>query len=157
MSVNRVSTLSPEGLQFIMRREGFRPDCYFDAGGHATIGYGHLIRPSEDFSTGVTTGQAQAVLMDDVKVAQSAIVQYVTAPLLQQQFDALVSIIYNIGAKHFAASILLHCVNEMHIQDAADAFMHWNKITIDGALQESVGLTQRRMQERELFLNGQYS
>jgi len=64
----------------------------------------------------------------------------------------MVSLCYNIGAGAFAGSTVLreHCAGAY--QAAADAFLMWNKATIDGVLKEVAGLTRRRQAERTLYL-----
>lgn len=69
-------------------------------------------------------------------------------PLSQNQFDALVSLVYNIGETAFSNSTLLKKLNAKDYQGAADQFPRWNK----GGGQVLKGLVRRRADERDLFL-----
>lgn len=66
----------------------------------------------------------------------------------QNQFDALVSLTYNIGEQAFKDSTLLAKLNKGDIKGAAEQFPRWNK----GGGQVLKGLVRRRADERELFL-----
>jgi GH24 family phage-related lysozyme (muramidase) len=95
--------LSAKGAAFIGAFEGFRAECYDDAAGNCTIGYGHLIH------TGPTTAadrakwgtisrtRAAQLLQADAAHAAAAVRDHVHVPLRQGQFDALVSLAYNCG------------------------------------------------------------
>ena len=102
--------LSRKGLAFLTRHEGLRLSRYKDAGGKWTIGYGHLINRGEDFYR-ITIAEAKELLALDVRVAEKAINQLVLVPLTQPQFDALVSLVYNIGQGAFMRSTLLSYIN----------------------------------------------
>lgn len=136
------------GLAFIRHFEGLRLQLYRDSAGKLTIGIGHLVRPGEDFQGGITVAQAYAMLRQDVQVAVRAVHRLVKVTLTQNQFDALVSFVYNLGAEEFAQSTLLRLLTEGKYQAAADQFPRW-----DHAAGKVVdGLLVRRRAERELFL-----
>lgn len=88
--------ISRNGLSLIKRWEGLRLNSYTDVAGVWTIGYGHTktARPNQT----ITETQAEALLLEDVAWAEEAINTYVTVPLTQNQFDALVSWVFNVGA-----------------------------------------------------------
>lgn len=120
----------------------------------ATIGYGHLIKSDEDFKHGITERQATEILRSDISTAERAIKDNITIPLSQNQYDALVSLAYNIGAKNFANSTVVKYVNDSNYYNAKyptleSAWMAWNK----SGGREMAGLTDRRQQEFNLFNN----
>ena len=117
-----------------------------------TIGYGHLIKPGEDFKNGITETQATDLLRADVRVAECAVQNNITAPLSQNQFDALVIFAYNIGAKNFAASTVVKYLNNPNFHSAVyptleSAWRAWNK----SGGREMSGLNNRRNTEWLLF------
>lgn len=120
----------------------------------ATIGYGHLIKSDEDFKHGITERQATEILSSDISTAERAIKDNITIPLSQNQYDALVSLAYNIGAKNFANSTVVKYVNDSNYHNTKyptleSAWMAWNK----SGGREMAGLTNRRQQEFNLFNN----
>lgn len=143
--------ISDNGLQLIAGFEGLRLNAYFDAVGVLTIGYGH----TQGVKRGDTITKKQALdfLRDDAQTAVNAVNQLVKVNLTQNQFDALVSLVFNIGAGNFKSSRLLKFVNVKQFKAAADAFKSWNKGRINGKLTVLKGLTIRRGRERELFLS----
>ena len=96
---------SRNGLELIKRHEGCRLTSYKCLAGIWTIGYGHTGRDVVPGMT-ITSLQAEELLMKDVRWAEDAINQE-NLPLNQNQFDALVSFVYNIGAVNFRSSTLL--------------------------------------------------
>ena len=120
----------------------------------ATIGYGHLIKSDEDFKHGITERQATEILRSDISTAERAIKDNITIPLSQNQYDALVSLAYNIGARNFANSTVVKYVNDSNYHNTKyptleSAWMAWNK----SGGREMAGLTNRRQQEFNLFNN----
>lgn len=142
-------------IHFIARLEKFRPSVYLDQAGKPTIGYGHLIQPGESFPNGITKEEAEQLLAKDVRTAEQAIRDKVTVPLTQNQFDALTSLVYNIGAGNFQNSTLLQLLNQGDYESAADQFLVWDKIRDQyGKLVVSEGLLNRRDDEYDIFLYG---
>lgn len=148
--------LSKQGLKFIKSFEAFRPTPYDDNGGEPggfmTIGYGHLIQKAESFPKPLTEQQAHNILCVDVMIAVRAVNQYVRKTLVQAQFDALVSLAYNIGSGNFAKSTLLKELNQGNFQRAGAEFLVWRK----SAGQIMAGLERRRTAEQKMFLSGTY-
>lgn len=70
---------------------------YRDFAGYRTVGCGHLIRPNEDFSAGLTEEQVTALLAADLAPVERAIEEHVVPALTQNQFDALASFGFNCG------------------------------------------------------------
>lgn len=126
--------------------EDFIAHPYLDAVKIWTIGWGHVILQNENFTT-ITKEQGQELLKRDVSFAEDCINEYVTAPLTQNQFDALVSFIFNIGCTAFKDSTLLKLLNDNDYDGASKQFLRWNKAR--GNI--ITGLTNRRKREMELF------
>lgn len=156
--------ISKEGLKHLVKLEGgAQLKMYNDAGktkGHCTIGVGHLIHkgicnrviPSEKpYLNGISLAEAEKLLKNDLKIAESAVNGSITAPLNQNQYDALVSFTFNVGAAAFKYSSLRKYVNSKQYQKASAEFLKWDKMTIKGAKQSVQGLKNRRIAEKALF------
>lgn len=118
--------LSDAGLQAIATREGFSANRYRDADGYS-IGYGHFIQFGESFSEPISQGEAYQLLLSDTGIAQSTVRAYVKVNLTQPQFDALVSLVYNVGAGSFKKSRLLTKLNAGdYTGAAAEMKQGWN-------------------------------
>jgi lysozyme len=97
----------------------------------------------------ITAGQAESLLRKDITWVEKAVNKLVVVPLTQNQFDALSSLVFNIGEGGFANSTLLRLLNAGDYEGAANQFLRWNKqkgVTLKG-------LTKRREEERKLFLS----
>jgi lysozyme len=146
------TALSSAGLSAIAAHEQLRLTPYKDQAGLWTIGYGHKLRPGEWYDA-IDEAKADALMADDTAEAQAAVRRYVTRPLTQAQFDALVSLVFNIGAGAFAGSTLLVKLNAGDDAGAAAEFPKWKYVTINGRKQPSDGLLARRESEAQLFLS----
>lgn len=149
--------VSHAGLQFIKAWEGFEAEAYRDVAGVWTIGYGH----TEGFRDGrfaegaaVSEDEAMALLREDLGRREKAVREAVRVRLRQHEFDALASLVYNIGAGGFWRSTVLRRLNAGDRTGAGDAFLMWNKARVGGVLRAVRGLTRRRRAERALFLGG---
>ena len=140
--------ISNAGLKLIKQYEGFCPTPYFCPAGKLTIGYGHVILSGENFPDEITEENAQILLKQDVSTTEYAINSLVIIVLSQNQFDALVSFVYNVGSKAFEKSTLLRFLNENKLELAAKQFSRW--IFANGMVQK--GLINRRMAEKLMFL-----
>ena len=143
---------SENGIKFIASWETFQPVPYDDGYGYMTAGFGHKILAGENFSGGVTEEQGYEILSKDLAIAENEVNRRVTVALYQNEFDALVSLVFNIGTGNFRSSTLLKMLNQDHKSLAADQFLLWKK----SAGKESKGLLKRRVAERDIFLNGHY-
>ena len=144
---------SERGLEFIAKHEGLELHAYPDPGSGAdpyTIGYGHTrgVKPGDT----CTPEQAMEWLREDVAEAERAIERLVTVDLNQDQFDALVSFVFNLGAGNFGSSTLLKRINMGDFAGAAAEFPRWNR----AAGRVMAGLTKRRHAEAALFA-GEYA
>ena len=139
-------THSQACTDFVAAHEGLRLDAYLDSVGILTIGYGHTynVGPGDT----CTAEQAKKWLNTDLMVADHGVNQAVKVPLTQCQFDACVSLAYNIGSHAFGASTLAQKLNRGDIAGAAEQFLVWNKA--GGKI--NLGLVNRRADERKMFL-----
>jgi lysozyme len=123
---------------------------YLDPVGIPTIGIGHVIKPGEPYRVGqkITREESRRLFKKDTAWAVKAVNRLVTRPLNQNQFDALVSLVFNIGEVGFSNSTVLRETNRGNFVAAAKAFALWNKAK--GRVLK--GLVRRRKAEAELFL-----
>ena len=141
-------TTSQNGREMIESFEGCALTAYQDGRGIWTIGFGHVDPAVVVAGLTCTQGEADAWMAFDLHAAESAINRLVTVPLDQNQFDACVSLCYNIGQGNFQTSTVCRKLNMGDTEGAADAFLMWDKI--NGEV--SQGLVNRRTAERLLFI-----
>lgn len=139
--------ISQQGLDFIKKHEGFSSLPYICAAGKETIGYGHVIKQGEQFPCGVTEQQAEEILLDDVAEAEQCIFDCVEVDLMPFQFDALVSLVFNIGTNAFRKSTLLRMLNSEQYEEAGNQFLRW----VYSNEKKIYGLVKRREEEKKLF------
>lgn len=118
---------SPAGVVAIKRFEGCVLKTYKCSAGVDTIGYGHT---GSDVAPGMTWSAADAdgALLRDLERFEQCVEKAVKQPLRQGQFDALVSLAFNIGTAAFADSTLVKCINAGDLQGAGMQFISWNKV-----------------------------
>ena len=132
---------SVEGLNKLKKREGVRNRAYLDTKGIPTIGVGHT-GPEVYMGLVWTDQQVTDAFADDIQWAEDAVNGYVKVALTQNQFDALVSFVFNIGETAFRRSTLLRVLNTGDYVEAANCFDMWHKP------KEIIG---RRDSERDQF------
>lgn len=137
---------SDKALELIRQFEGLRLAAYKCPAGVPTIGYGTTRGVKMGMT--VTKDEAEKLLLNDVTPFADRINKLVKVKLNQNQFDALVSFVYNVGPEAFADSTMLKLINQNLLDDAANQFVRWNKVKGE----VFAGLTRRRMAERDLFL-----
>ncbi|WP_375418115.1 lysozyme [uncultured Hymenobacter sp.] len=152
--------ISETGLALIKREESFRATWYRCEAGRPTIGYGHVLVAGEEklYKSRLTEAQATELLRQDVSRQYGAhVARRLTRPVTQQQFDAMVSLCFNIGTGGFDKSSVLRLTNAGNATAAAitAAFAAWNKVTDPKTklLRPSAGLTARRAREAALYLH----
>lgn len=133
-----------------MAFEGFRAKAAQLDDGRWTIGYGHTATAREGAE--ITEADAEALLLYDLIQAAHAVNEHVYAPLNQNQFDALVSFTFNIGARSFKSSPTTRRLNEGRVLEAALAMELWRKADLDGERIVIDALVRRRAAEKALFL-----
>jgi lysozyme len=139
-------TVSPAGRAALMAREGCRLVAYRDSLGIPTIGVGHTGRagpPPVVIGMTITREEAEAIFAADLAPFEAAVRSAVSASLTCNQFDALVSLAFNIGARGFAGSTVVHKLEAGDFTGAADAFLMWA---------HPPELASRRRAERAQFL-----
>lgn len=142
---------SQVGIDIISSFEDTKLQAYDDGVGVWTIGIGTTVYPNGvkvKKGDKCTLDQAKEYFAHDLKRFESSVNNLVKVPLTQNQFDALVSLVYNIGQTAFSNSTLLKKLNAKDYQGAADQFLVWNKA--GGKVMK--GLVRRREAERALFL-----
>lgn len=140
--------ISQKGINLIKTFEGLSLKAYKDSVGVVTIGYGST-GPHVSMGQIITEVQAEALLKSDIARFERGVSDLVTAPLNQNQFDALVSFSFNLGLGNLKSSTLLRKLNSLDYQGAAKEFERWNR----AGNKVLAGLTRRRKAEKELFLS----
>jgi len=146
MMVHRKAT--QEGIDLIKKFEGFRDNVYKDIAGFDTIGYGHLIRKGENFPKRISETEGESLLRRDLRMAEKSILRLIKVPLTDNQFDALCSFVFNLGAGALQRSTLRQKLNRGEYFSASNEFFKWcisNGVRVKGLL-------RRRKEERLLFI-----
>ena len=138
---------SPKGIALIKEFEGLRLKAYLCPGGVWTIGYGHTagVKPGMVISE----AQAEEYLKADL-ISFERYLNGLGLALNQNQFDALISFIYNVGTGNFSNSTLLRKVRA-NPQDNSiiDEFLRW--VYSKGRVLP--GLQRRRLAEMKLYFS----
>jgi lysozyme len=144
-----VKTFSETAINLIKKWEKFKDRTYLCSSGKKTIGYGTRIEYHPELrNTCITEAKAIQILKDDLnKNFVSAINKFVRVPLNQNEFDALISLIYNIGRSSFVNSKLLNDINSGNLSSLRK---NWSEFRKDGG-GVSNGLVNRRSEEIRLF------
>jgi lysozyme len=151
MNVNDSLTTSKEGLEHITKWEGLVLKRYICPAGKPTIGVGHVILPGENYQE-ITKEQALEILAKDVERFESAVKKHITIPLNQNQFDALVSFIFNTGEGGLVNTGVQRAVNSGFFASVPAKLEEWSKFRVDGVLKVNKGLLNRRKSEAQLFM-----
>jgi GH24 family phage-related lysozyme (muramidase) len=141
--------VSQKGIDLIKKFEGLRLTSYVCPAGVLTIGYGHT---GNDVKPGmrISEEEAEKLLWRDTESAQQTVSSFVSVKLNQNEYDALVSFVFNVGPTAFVNSTLLRLLN--HGADrkvVAAEFARWVKAGGDTSVP---GLVRRREEEKKLFL-----
>ena len=149
--------ISPRGLSLLKQFEGCRLIPYKDSAGLWTIGYGHLIADGKTLPDSakykITQKQADLLLKYDVIPREKAVERLCAVPLSQNEFDALVSFVFNLGAGCFQRSTIRQKLNRGDKAGAAKVLLRYNRA--GGKVIK--GLVNRRMAEFKLFMSNQYA
>lgn len=157
--VNALS-ISRMGIEFIKGYEKCRLTPYDDSAHFCTIGWGHLIArkscasiQDDDyfnaFRHGITQNTADAMLAQDIQTAEQIIKNRVQAPLFQHEYDALVSLIYNMGSFKKCPNLL----SKLNTLDYSGCCNEFENITNGGV----IGLIHRRAGEMNIFRHNTYN
>lgn len=147
---------SQRGIDLIKRFEGLRLTAYAATEherqkGIWTIGYGStrdaLGRPIKQGAKLDSIAEAETLLRDTLVDYEAGVNRAVMVQMCQHQFDALVSLCYNIGVGAFSGSTLVRLLNLGDYAGAAEQILRWNK----QAGKVLPGLVNRRRAEYDLF------
>lgn len=144
--------ISDNGYAIIRESEGLKLAAYKDTGDVWTIGYGTIKYPngvSVKKGDVCTKSQAEAWLVNDCKWVDACLDKSVKVKLNQNQFDALASFVYNVGATAFNTSTLLVKLNAGDYTGAAGQLDRW----VNDNGKKIQGLVNRRAKEKKLFLS----
>lgn len=136
---------SQEGIALIKHYEGCRLESYQCSAGVWTIGYGSTKNVKEGMS--ISSEKAEKLLINDIQVFEKEIKKLVTVPLIQNQFDAIVSWTFNLGSSNLKTSTMLKVLNNGVYEAVPEQIKRWNKV--GGVVND--GLVKRRKSEALLF------
>ncbi|GAA5108531.1 lysozyme [Bartonella jaculi] len=147
--------ISKEGLELIKQWEGLRLQAYQDVIAGWTIGYGHTAKAGEPIvkeGMQITAAQAEDLLQKDLAQFEQTVEQRVERSLTDEQFAALVSFCYNVGAEAFGNSTLLKKLNKGDYKAVPAELQKWTKM----GGKRLHGLVHRRAAEAGLWAKGAY-
>ncbi len=139
--------IARNGLDLIKRFEGFSRTIYFCPAGYPTIGYGHVVKDDEDFSSGIDEAQAEELLRQDAVISERAVLRLINVPLTDIQFDALVSFTYNLGGA-LQRFTLRRKINREEHAEVPEQFIRW----VWAGGRKLSGLVWRRAAEIKLYI-----
>ena len=140
-------SLSGMGLVAIVMNEGYNSTAYIPVKGDvATIGFG----TTKGVKLGDRTTPQDALkrALTDINKFEGALKQCVKVPLTQGEYDAYISLSYNIGSFAFCNSTLVKRLNAGRYEDACAEILQWDRFKG----QKLAGLTKRRTEEYHLCL-----
>ena len=152
---------SSQNLKNLLEQwEGIKQQLYIDSGGEATIGIGHLLTRSEKtsgkisiagqdvkYESWLSVAECRELLDQDLTAPEKTLNDFVDVTLTQNQFDALVSFVYNIGGPAFQSSTLLRLLNAGCYVRIPEQLRRWNRC--NGMVVQ--GLINRREKEIALW------
>jgi len=139
------------GVELIKEFEGLRLRAYRCPAGVPTIGYGTTVYPTGykvQLGEQITAEQAEEYLRSDLRAFERNVERMVLVPVNPNEFSALVSFAYNLGAEALRKSTLLRLLNAHNYTGAAEQFGRWTY----AAGKQLPGLVRRRAAERALFI-----
>ena len=135
-----------KGIELIKSFEGFKAEPYVCSGGYLTIGYGHRLLPSDSYKI-ISKEKALQILENDLLKTERSVLIYIDVEINDDQFAALVSFTFNVGAAALQRSILRQKINYGHYDDGAKEFLKW----VYAGGRKITGLVRRRKLESDLF------
>ena len=138
--------VSAAALVGIATHEGYRGEAYKDAVGVPTIGFGETagVKPGDR----TTPERALVRLLSSTEKHADAIRQCIHVPLYQHEFDAYISLAYNIGTSAFCKSALVKKLNAKDYTGACEEIRRWNR----AGGKVLPGLTKRRETEYRMCM-----
>lgn len=152
-SLGNAMNASQTAYDLIKHFESLKLRPYKDENGKPTVGWGHT--RNVKFGMSITEEEAERLFADDIANVERALASMLKVIVLQHEYDALASFVFNVGGWKAQTSTLIRKVN---LKDplAPVEFLRWNKITDHqtGRVRVSNGLTHRRQAEMRLFSDG---
>lgn len=142
--------ISADGIALIKGFEGYSSTPYRCSANVWTIGFGHTKNVTK-LTEPISKEYAEELLQKDLEEFENAVNRHVTVPLTQNQFDALVSLSFNIGVGAFSKSTLLKLLNKGEYNKVPYELARWNK----AGGKVLAGLTRRRAAEADLWLRSE--
>lgn len=139
-------------IDLIKRTNGFRAEAERTDTGLWVIGYGTMSGSRPEAA--VTEADADAMLRQELATVENSLKKMLRANAMRREFSAMVDLARDIGTAAFANSAVLRNFNAGRKAKAADAFMLWNSILIDGEWKVDPVLDERRSADRAHFLGG---
>lgn len=147
--------ISDKGIEHLKALEGERLKVYLDSANILTVGVGHKVLEKDALKYGDVISQFRSskFLRDDLNTAKNAVRDTIKTPLNQNQFDALVSFAFNVGADAFKNSTMAKKLNVYDYNGALEQFTRWVYSTNAKTGIKSVDnvLVRRRKLEQNLF------
>jgi len=147
--------INEKGLSLIKQWEGLRLNAYQDSTGVWTIGYGHTTAAGKPYvheGLKITEQKTEAILVRDLGQYERAVEDAVKVPLTDNQFAALVSFTYNVGAGALKRSTLLKKLNKGDYDGVPAELMKWTR----AGKKKLKGLENRRAAEAGLWVQGEF-
>jgi lysozyme len=122
--------ISDAGIATLREREGCKLEAYQDSVGCWTIGVGHTAAAGEPIPCAgmtITQDEADDLLDEDLDAYEDCVNEVVAEPMTQSQYDAFVSICFNIGQTAFAQASFVASFNHGDSDGCASAILWWNK------------------------------
>lgn len=122
--------ISDAGIAVLQGREGCELTAYKDSVGVWTIGTGHTAAagdPKPCKGMTITQEEADEIFREDLEAYVWTVNDCIAEPMTQNQFDAFVSICFNIGQGGFAGSTFVERFNGGDIEGCAEAILWWDQ------------------------------
>lgn len=137
------------GIDLIKKLIVFQSQEIEGLDGKRRIGFGHICGEKETFPLGVDLATAEMLLLDDLTESETPVNRLLEqTPLSGNQYDALVLLIFDIGAGAFENSLMYDYLKRGDYVAAAAEFPRFCKINKRG----EIGILKRRIEEMKLFL-----
>lgn len=145
-------TINKRGLDLVKIFEGFYAEAYLCPAGVWTIGYGHTRGVRQGMT--ITEEEAEATLLQDLAEAAEDVERLISVRLTENQFAAIVSFTFNVGAGNLQESTLRRKINTGNYDDVPSELNRWVKATdpVSGKKRTLRGLVRRRAAEGDLWL-----
>jgi lysozyme len=136
-----------KGIALIKKFEGLKLEPYLCPAGIPTVGYGSV--KAGKLGRNITEAEAEQFLKEDIEMCERGMKSLILNQVTDNQWSALVCLVFNIGLGNFASSTLLKHLNKNERAQAAEQFQRW--VFSKGKVLP--GLEKRREAEKQLFLS----